>query len=259
MIVEKNFLSKIKEFGLNTYESKLWAALLSRGVSTAGELSDIADVPRSRSYDVLESLEKKGFVIMKLGKPIKYIAVSPNEVIERVKKDIKKEANQKEKQLEELNKSKVMEELTELYDQGINMIDPTELAGSIKGRENVYEHMKMLIKKAEKEIHIMSSEKGLKRKTKNLSRFLKKAKKKGVRINISGPVSDKNQKIIDKLESIGNLNIKNKNEGRFLIVDNKEMLFMVTDDSAVHPSYDIGIWINSPYFVNTLVRAFDIK
>ena len=56
---------------LNLYEVKIWTALLSRGVSTAGELSDIANVPRSRTYDVLESLEKKGFIIMKLGKPIK--------------------------------------------------------------------------------------------------------------------------------------------------------------------------------------------
>ena len=44
MIVQKEFLSKLKDFGLNTYESKLWTALLSRGVSTAGELSDIANV-----------------------------------------------------------------------------------------------------------------------------------------------------------------------------------------------------------------------
>ena len=62
MIVQKDFLNKLKDFGLNSYESKLWIALLSRGVSTAGELSDIANVPRSRSYDVLESLEKKGYV-----------------------------------------------------------------------------------------------------------------------------------------------------------------------------------------------------
>ncbi|MBN1386465.1 helix-turn-helix domain-containing protein, partial [Candidatus Woesearchaeota archaeon] len=54
MIVQKEFLNKLKDFGLNSYESKLWTALLSRGVSTAGELSDIANVPRSRSYDVLE-------------------------------------------------------------------------------------------------------------------------------------------------------------------------------------------------------------
>ena len=89
MIVKKEFLKKLKDFGLNTYESKLWTALLSRGVSTAGELSDIANVPRSRSYDVLESLEKKGFIIMKLGKPIKYIAVTPSEVVDRVKKRVK--------------------------------------------------------------------------------------------------------------------------------------------------------------------------
>ena len=93
MIVQKDFLNKLKDFGLNTYESKLWTALLSRGISTAGELSDIANVPRSRSYDVLESLEKKGFIIMKLGKPIKYVAVPPEEVLERVKKKVVNDAD----------------------------------------------------------------------------------------------------------------------------------------------------------------------
>ena len=64
MIVKEEFLSKLRlYFSLNLYEVKIWTALLSRGVSTAGELSDIANVPRSRSYDVLESLEKKGFTI----------------------------------------------------------------------------------------------------------------------------------------------------------------------------------------------------
>ena len=92
MIVQKDFLNKLKDFGLNSYESKLWIALLSRGVSTAGELSDISNVPRSRAYDVLESLEKKGFIVMKVGKPIKYLAVPPTEVIERVKKKVLEEA-----------------------------------------------------------------------------------------------------------------------------------------------------------------------
>ncbi|MBI2124989.1 TrmB family transcriptional regulator [Candidatus Woesearchaeota archaeon] len=79
MIVQKEFLDKLKDFGLNSYERKLWIALLSRGVSSAGELSDISNVPRSRAYDVLESLEKKGFIVVKVGKPIKYLAVSPSE------------------------------------------------------------------------------------------------------------------------------------------------------------------------------------
>ena len=73
MIIQKEFLNKIKDFGLNTYEAKLWTALLSRGVSTAGELSDIANVPRSRSYDVLESLEERGVLTVELPNPDFYI------------------------------------------------------------------------------------------------------------------------------------------------------------------------------------------
>src|SRR5512137_659595 len=110
MLVQKDFLKKIKDFGLNSYESKIWTALLSRGVSTAGELSDIANVPRSRSYDVLESLEKKGFVIMKIGKPIKYIAVPPKEVVERVKKRINEDASFRQKMIDEIKNSEVIEE-----------------------------------------------------------------------------------------------------------------------------------------------------
>ena len=76
MIVKDEFLGRLRKiFDLNLYEVKVWTALLSRGVSTAGELSNISDVPRSRTYDILESLEKKGFIVMKLGKPIKYNAV----------------------------------------------------------------------------------------------------------------------------------------------------------------------------------------
>ena len=106
MIVKEEFLSKLRTyFSLNLYEVKIWTALLSRGVATAGELSDIANVPRSRSYDVLESLEKKGFVIMKFGKPIKYLAVQPAEVVERVKKHMKEESEKEDETiLEEFQK-----------------------------------------------------------------------------------------------------------------------------------------------------------
>ena len=53
MIVDQKILEKLKHFNLNSYQAKLWTALLSRGVATAGELSDISNVPRSRAYDVL--------------------------------------------------------------------------------------------------------------------------------------------------------------------------------------------------------------
>src|SRR5574341_2230731 len=128
MIVQKDFLNKLKDFGLNSYEAKLWTALLSRGVATAGELSDIANVPRSRSYDVLESLERKGFVVMKLGKPIKYIAVPPQEVLERVKKNMKEDADERIKRLEQLKSTDVLGELNVLHTQGVELVEPADLS-----------------------------------------------------------------------------------------------------------------------------------
>src|SRR5512136_1601097 len=124
MIVQQDLLKKIKDFGLNSYEAKIWTALLSRGISSAGELSDISNVPRSRTYDVLESLEKKGFIMMKLGKPIKYMAISPNEVLERVKKKIKEDSTRQEKTMDELKGSKILDELISLHTQGIDMVEP---------------------------------------------------------------------------------------------------------------------------------------
>ena len=165
MIVKEEFLSKLRRyFALNLYEVKIWTALLSRGVSTAGELSDIANVPRSRSYDVLESLEKKGFVIMKLGKPIKYIAVAPKEVVERVKKNMHNEAEERIKRLEELKNTEVLGELNTLHTQGIELIEPSDLSGSLRGRHNLYNHLELSLRNAEKSVTLMTTTQGFLRK-----------------------------------------------------------------------------------------------
>src|SRR3990172_330734 len=112
MIVKEEFLSRLRKiFDLNLYEVKVWTALLSRGVSTAGELSNISNVPRSRTYDILETLEKKGFIVMKLGKPIKFVALKPEEVIERVKKNLATTVVEKTKRLEKLKGEEVLTEL----------------------------------------------------------------------------------------------------------------------------------------------------
>src|SRR3990170_3895643 len=114
MIVKEEILSRLRKT-FDLYEVKVWTALLSRGVSTAGELSSISDVPRSRTYDILESLEKKGFIVMKLGKPIKFVALKPGEVVERVKKNLLVDAKERSKRLETLKGDEVLEELTGLF------------------------------------------------------------------------------------------------------------------------------------------------
>ena len=257
MIVEKNFLAKLKEFGLNSYESKLWTALLSRGISTAGELSDIANVPRSRTYDVLESLEKKGFIIMKIGKPIKYLAVDPSEVVKRVQKNIELEADTKIKQVNELKDSEILQELSLLHNQGIEFVNPSDLTGSFRGRDNNYIHLDTMFKSAEKTITIITTEKGFIRKIEYFENTLRKAISRGVKVRIC---SDKIP--ADKLAEfeLDGIEFKEISEvkSRLIVVDSKEVMFMLMDDTDVHPSYDSGVWVNSPFFAQALESLFEL-
>ncbi|MBT4577394.1 TrmB family transcriptional regulator [Candidatus Woesearchaeota archaeon] len=258
MIVKEDFLNKTRGlFGLNLYEARIWTALLSRGVSTAGELSDIGDVPRSRAYDVLESLEKKGFIIMKLGKPIKYLAVDPGQVVEKVKKYVNVQTATKIKKLDEMKGGEVLEELTALHKQGVDFIEPTDLAGAIRGRHNIYTHMESMVKGAKKSVVIMTTSKGVMRKIEALKPEFNRLKKKGVSIRIAAPISKDAENSIKSMGKDAEVRHAEDLSARFCIVDEKDLMFMVMNDEEVHPTYDVGVWVQTPYFASTVQGMFD--
>ncbi len=258
MIVKDEFLSKLRRsFNLNLYEARIWTALLSRGVSTAGELSDIGHVPRSRAYDVLESLEKKGFVITKLGKPIKYISVEPAEVIERVKKLIQQEAEANVMKLRELSENDVLKELDTLHKQGVEFIDATDLSGAIRGRHNVYAHLETMVKRAEKSVTLVTTSKGLVRKVEALKPILQKLAKKDVKIRVLAPLSKDTENAVKELKGFADVRHAKDLNARFCVIDGKEMLFMVMHDEDVHPTYDIGIWVKTPFFASAMEHLFN--
>ena len=244
-------------FNLNLYEVKIWTALLSRGVSTAGELSDIANVPRSRSYDVLESLEKKGFVIMKLGKPIKYIAVPPKEVVERVKKNVNEYAKEEIKKLSDLKNTEIVDELSTLHTQGVELVEPSDLSGSLRGRHNLYNHLELTIRNAEESVTLMTTTQGFMRKVEGFMPTFEKLKKRGVKIRIAAPITKEALPALKELQGIAE--VKNTDtKARFCIVDGKEIVFMIMDDNEVHPTYDVGIWVNTPFFASALENLFEL-
>jgi sugar-specific transcriptional regulator TrmB len=259
MIVKEEFLSRLRKiFDLNLYEVKVWTALLSRGTSTAGELSSISDVPRSRTYDILESLEKKGFIVMKLGKPIKFVALKPEEVIERVKKHLVIDASEKSKRLEKLKGDEVLDELNGLFSDGIKYVEPTDLSGALKGRQNIYNHLDMLVREAEKSITLVTTADGLNRKLEVLMPSFEKAKKRGVAIRIAAPITNENKKIAKELSKVAEVRDLDGLKARFMVVDSEQLMFMLLNDEEVHPTYDVGVWINTEFFASALEQLFEI-
>ncbi|MEA3414394.1 MAG: helix-turn-helix domain-containing protein [Nanoarchaeota archaeon] len=259
MIVKDEFLSRLRKiFDLNLYEVKVWTALLSRGTSTAGELSTISDVPRSRTYDILESLEKKGFIIMKIGKPIKFVALKPEEVVERVKKNLMVEAKNKSKRLETLKGDEVLTELTGLFTKGIKFVEPSDLSGSLKGRQNLYNHLDMMVRDAEKTVTIITTSEGLNRKIEALMPSLEKIKRRGVKVRIAAPIDKNNITVARELKKVAEVKNMSNIKARFIIIDSNQLMFMLLDDDKFHPNYDVGVWINTEFFSQALEQMFEL-
>ncbi|HZX12250.1 MAG TPA: helix-turn-helix domain-containing protein [Candidatus Nanoarchaeia archaeon] len=257
MIVREESLKKLRSaFTLNIYEVKIWTALLSKGVATAGELSDMSNVPRSRSYDVLESLEKKGFIIMKLGRPIKYLAVEPAEILKRVKKAIREKSEEEVQAIDKVQHTDVFGELSLLYKQGIEHVDAANIAGSFRTRSSTYDHMLSLMANAKGEVLIATTAEGLLRKVEHMKSMLRKLHGNNVEVRVAAPL--KSEKAKDAGKEIAEIaKVKDVDlEARFVIVDGKDIVFMVNHDKDVHETADAGIWVNSPFFSSAMRTLF---
>ncbi|MDP4039599.1 MAG: helix-turn-helix domain-containing protein [Candidatus Pacearchaeota archaeon] len=253
MIINQELVRKVKEhFNLNIYETKVWLALLSKGVVSAGETAELSGVPRSRTYDVLESLAKRGFAIIKVGKPVKYIAVEPKTVLERMKTNTLTEAQEKVDRLSVLKDTPEYDELVQLHKNGVIPIRIEDLSGHIKGRANLLSKIKELVLKTEKEIIIHTSIDDIEGKSRVILPVLSKLNQENIKVRLS--LSGDSYRI-KRFASRNDLKVKEStHSGRFFIVDRKEILFMIHQDNA---DEEIGVWINSPYFANAFSGMFD--
>jgi sugar-specific transcriptional regulator TrmB len=77
----------LKKIGLTEYEAKAYNALLSDNINSAAKLAEKSNVPRTRIYEVLESLANKGWVKIYSGVPLLFRHVSPQEVLQRKMKE----------------------------------------------------------------------------------------------------------------------------------------------------------------------------
>lgn len=256
-MIDERLVETIKEhFDLNSYEAKVWIALLGRGITSAGELAELTGVPRSRTYDILESLERKGLVIMRLGKPIKYISLDPKEVIDKLKKQVDRELHSRMERIDEVQENPIWDEVMELYEKGIKKVDPTQVSGAIRGRHHLHDRFEELFNEAEEEVLLATSGIELNRIIEYHYPALRAAKEKGVEIKVAVDpegLTDKNLKLSKELGEVREL------EGldtRFVIIDEREIIFMLTSDQEVHPSYDTGIWLHSPFFSQSIRSMF---
>ena len=97
-----DLIEKLKDIGFNTYEAKVYVALLKKYPATGYEVAKLAGIPQSRTYDTLKVLEDKNIVIAANTKPITYTPIKPKQLTQRVQKKINSTINFLDKHLPEV-------------------------------------------------------------------------------------------------------------------------------------------------------------
>jgi len=253
MLVKQELISKIKDyFDLNIYETKVWLALLGKGSASAGEVAEMSGVPRSRTYDVLESLEKKGFAIAKIGKPVKYLGVKPKMILEKLKNNVRINAEEKILSLSNIKSTDEFTKLEELYKTGIAPIKGEDLSAALKGRLNISNHLREILLNAKKEVIICTNADELKSKLKLFQQTFSTLKKADIKIKM---VLSGDDNLIKKMEGFFDVKIKKTNiDTKFFIIDRQEILFYLSKNPDKE---DVAIWLNSEFFAKAFAVLFE--
>ncbi|MCF8884528.1 MAG: helix-turn-helix domain-containing protein [Nitrososphaerota archaeon] len=217
----------LHRLGLTDYEIKVYKTLLENGELTASKLSELADVPYSKIYEVLESLEKKGWVGTEGGRPAHYYPKSPVTALETCRAKIEKEL----REYEEV----VLSELLPIF-EGRGFKEKHDI-WILRGEENIIAKIKNLLSNCERELLVAAP-----LITKELSAIffphLAYIVNRGgvVKIMLSKDVS---QSLVKKFSEIAEVRFKEQMFGGGLIADSREVILLLGEERS---GISFAIW-----------------
>ena len=135
-----DLVEKLKEIGFNTYEAKVYIALLKKYPATGYEVSKLANIPQSRTYDTLKVLEEKKVVVSANTKPVTYTPIRPKQLTSSYMKKINSTINYLDKHLPEVKDN---------YNEPII---------TVNGKQNIQDKVIEVIQNAKREMEIWSQD-----------------------------------------------------------------------------------------------------
>lgn len=228
-------IDKLKELGLNEYQSKVYVALLKKYPATGYEISKLANIPQARAYDTLKALENLNIVTSSNVKPITYTPIKPKELTKRYKRKIDSTINFLEKKLPDVKE---------------NYVEPIL---NVSGRTKILDKIIEIIKNAKNNIYIGLFAEDFK----YLESHLLDAYNRGLNVKIV-----KYDKFVCRFgtvfEHFGVNMLEHYNNGKFifLTIDNNEGIFGITE--PLKNGIPDVIWTKNPEVV-FLIKALTVN
>ncbi len=242
MPANPDVLNSLRRLGLNQYEAKAYYALSTTGKNTAGELSERAELPRPRVYDVLASLQNKGFVAVQMGRPVSYTSLPVSEAIKTLRKQRQEELSGELAKIDEVG-GELVGKLSAI---GGPQSPSAEAVWTLKGREAIYSKLASMIEDSKKHVLLSTSAAGLHRKLGEHGKMLEKAKGRGVKISIFAPTDRIKAGDFAKIAKVNPTELPT----RFAIADDQSLLFLTPE--GTHADEELALWLHNPHVSATL-------
>jgi sugar-specific transcriptional regulator TrmB len=218
----------LQEFGLTEYEIRSYTSLLEIGPATANQLSEASDVPYSKIYEVLGSLEKKGWIEMEHGRPSKYYPKPPSLAMEITKSQLENSLRTSE--------TLVLDELQPLYEKkGVRERPDIWI---VRGDFNVLAKIRETVEHVQKEIlaSIPSIPDSV---ADSLVPLVKSIAERGVKVQIMTMKASMNETMI-RLSKFCEVRVRDQMFGGGIIADGREVILLLGQegDEAV----SLAIW-----------------
>ena len=247
-------VQSLMKLGLTEYEARIYVVLTKMGPRNASEISFLGKVPRPKTYGAIRGLESKGLLRIVPGKPERYMAVSPNDVLVPLVEKLNKETTECVNVVENLamafesSKYVYTEKPYERYD-----------LWSVRGRDKVYKRIQDMISEAKVNVFFTTTANGLVRIYKAQSEVLEKAAQRGAKVKVVAPVNQANASVARELAEV--IEVRNVTTPimHFASADGAEIMFLedIPDDTNVNAGQDVATWTNDPLLVKSHEKIFE--
>jgi sugar-specific transcriptional regulator TrmB len=244
----KNIDQALSRFKLNKNEVRVYLYLARFGAHKAQSIAEALGVHRTEAYKILRRLEEQGLITRVMERPMKFLAVSFETVLDNLIEERRQKVYQMEQRKEEL--LKMWASLPE--PESVNKRKETFQV--LEGKKHISVRLSELLQNADSEFHMIVSDENLiwLYNTPFLDDIQNKAEEKGLTTRLMTNYSPTSSYVLEEME-MGEGDFaylkKEKIPGFFMNDKGEMILFMGNDQNNV-----TGMWTN----YETLVESYRI-
>ena len=154
--LKDTLIARLSGFGITSYPAKVLYALLENPGISASQLCKLTGIPDSKIYQALDDLERKWKLIeVRKGNPSVYRALSPDQIVDSLRKNTEEEYAERLGVLESVKKT-----ITPLARKAAGP-DDFEIAYIVKGKHNVAQRLRNAIEESKKQVLLLTYDKDL--------------------------------------------------------------------------------------------------